>query len=709
VTLQERVEGRTSGVVGCEAEEERDVTRKANARSRVLSTAAWAIAVLAVSIAASPALAAEDCPNEQHRAEDSSTSLPDCRAYELVSPAPAEASGYDVHYPAQAVAEDGEAIAWLSEGAFDGTTSAALANQYVSRRGDSGWSTEAVNPPFTNLENFNAGAYYAGWSTNLERMILQVDVPGRPEALYLREADGAFTLLDPGAKTDTLADGTELFDGATLDFSRFIFEGASGPEESDEGTIAPAPQIEVASQCTTGKTGESGPGGNCATGKLALPWADFTPTNGSLGPVAFFTSDEELTNDANTGPGHDADDLYEYDSATGALTDVSADSTSTDADGAKVQGLVGASADGSYVYFVADGALASGATAVTCKATGASPCNLYAWHDGTVSFIAALSRKTDLSDWDPPNAEAAQVSADGADLVFTSSNELTGYDNAEHSEIYLYEAESGKLACVSCNPTAAAATTAAQLSANRVGEGDQRHVNITSDGQQVFFQSAEELLPEQGVSGAEKVYEWEADGAGSCNSTSENGGCLYLISSAGTASTATDEAGAYFVGASPSGEDVFFATRQAPIDEDAAGSLEIYDARVDGGFLAAHVPSPCAGVIACHGTQAPTAASAPPGSELVSGSGNLAPPAPASTKAKSTKTHKGKQAKSRKQKLKRALERCASKYRNDKRKRTSCKRAARKRFDHARKASVRRGRSHAPRRQAGSNRGGNAR
>lgn len=111
--------------------------------------AAWmsVVTVLATALAltwaigAVSARAAEGCANEALRKEDNSTALPDCRAYELVSPPSAQASGYDVRKPAQMVAQDGDAIAWLSEGAFAGQPSAGLAEQYVSRRSGSGWST----------------------------------------------------------------------------------------------------------------------------------------------------------------------------------------------------------------------------------------------------------------------------------------------------------------------------------------------------------------------------------------------------------------------------------------------------------------------------------------------------------------------------------------------------------------------------------------
>jgi hypothetical protein len=57
---------------------------------------------------------------------------------------------------------------------------------------------------------------------------------------------------------------------------------------------------------------------------------------------------------------------------------------------------------------------------------------------------------------------------------------------------------------------------------------------------------------------------------------------------------------------SPSGDDVFFYTRAALIPADVdGGELDVYDARVGGGFPTAPVPAPCEGD-ACRGT--PTAA-----------------------------------------------------------------------------------------------------
>ena len=112
------------------------------------------------------------------------------------------------------------------------------------------------------------------------------------------------------------------------------------------------------------------------------------------GAKVFFTSSAELTADAYTGTHDQAANLYEYDLATGELTDLTVDAGDV-AEGAAVQGVVQISEDGSYVYFVADGKLAGGAVA--------GEPNLYVSHEGGAPvFIAALGAK-DATDWLGPN------------------------------------------------------------------------------------------------------------------------------------------------------------------------------------------------------------------------------------------------------------------------------------------------------------------
>ncbi len=192
----------------------------------------------------------------------------------------------------------------------------------------------------------------------------------------------------------------------------------------------------------------------------------------SGGERVFFTDTQQLT--LGSGAGSGSRDLYECEIEEVAgkpmckLTDV------TPAAGGESAGVqevvVGASEDGSYVYFVANGVLgdggARGAVPGDCEVnTEKAPgerCNLYVWHDGVTSLVAVLSGM-DVPDWGALylNAPTARVSPSGEWLAFMSLRSLTGYDNRDavsgepDEEVFLYNAVSGRLVCASCDPTGA--------------------------------------------------------------------------------------------------------------------------------------------------------------------------------------------------------------------------------------------------------------
>ena len=84
---------------------------------------------------------------------------------------------------------------------------------------------------------------------------------------------------------------------------------------------------------------------------------------------------------------------------------------------------------------------------------------------------------------------------------------------------------------------------------------------------------------------ATDVYQWEAEGKGSC---AKAGGCISLISSG------RSTGGATFVDASADGADVFFITDDSLVARDP-GAIDLYDARVGGGFSEPTPPIPCEG------------------------------------------------------------------------------------------------------------------
>lgn len=330
----------------------------------------------------------------------------------------------------------------------------------------------------------------------------------------------------------------------------------------------------------------------------------------------FFTSTEKLTDDATATTAEP--DLYMYEPATDDLTDL----TTTDPAGGGAEGILGASEDGSRVYFVATGSLATGAAA------GAT--NLYLWDvDDGLRYITQLSPlssgfSADDGNWDwltAPLRKASRVSLDGSRLMFSSVVSQTGENTAGHAQLYLYDADAGpqgELSCASCRrdgtPSTAAATTRTQpAAAQLITQYLPR--TLTPDGSRMFFNTREALVPAD-VNGRLDVYEYE-DGA------------PRLIS------TGRGDFDSYFADASASGEDVFFTTRQHLSGWDSDGNLDLYVARYAGSPLPEPPPPPpaeCEGSI-CQGPSRNRPTADRPGSSLLARGGNVEDARPRAVRA----------------------------------------------------------------------------
>jgi hypothetical protein len=387
------------------------------------------------------------------------------------------------------------------------------------------------------------------------------------------------------------------------------------------------------------------------------------------GSTVFFSSCEKLTDDSTAfstpenscTSGEKGSDLYSYDTSTGELADLTVDS-GPDPRGADVQGLLGASADGSFVYFVADGTLAEDAPSGDCR--NSSTCNVYLYHDGEIEFVASLDPTTyiDRNNYRPfynptrsfaPDSDRVARVAGGGALLFTSQKPQTAYDNRALeagacvgdvcSELYLYRPGDSSPICVSCNPTGARPRGPTYPSTGRPDNPFDRpaHVftrNISADGNRVFFDSPEKLVAADvnGDAGCPltgswdtrvcaDVYEWEAAGSGSCTEASSaysdlNRGCIYLLSSGTSAQPS------YFVDASASGDDVFIDTYSQLVPQDRDEFADIYDLRVGGGLASQHPTAavPCEGE-ACLGSRSSASEAPSSGTATFHGPGN--PPA----------------------------------------------------------------------------------
>jgi hypothetical protein len=605
---------------------------------------------------------------------------------------------------------DGEGITYVSLASFGDAQGAAIGSQYVSdRHVGEGWETQNISLPMS-AETYSItgqGTPYKAFSEDLSSGLMLGGVggplaspslggaPAGYENYYLNEIPaGPLRPLLTTAPSVPVQKFNLGFLGATSDLDHVVVEssaalGAGAIEVEGEANlyewerstglfqllnVLPSGVPDPTDSLLLGGFGNAtdraismdgsrvvwtGRSGlyvreNIGTDQAKTVQADapdgggrFLTANSDVSKV-FFADRERLTSDS-TASGGGLGDLYEFEPEAPEghrLKDLTVDNT--DAGGAEVQGVLGASEDGSYVYFAANGVLASGASPGNCEfpdaQTGAT-CNLYLWHEGETRFIATVASNDESGsgfsalgvafDWDRSlGLRTARVSRDGTRLLFMSERSLTNYNNtvnvgsncgtsprngtplpATCEEVFLYEASSRRLSCVSCNPNGARPTGPSGITGgtgfyNGKAVRQPRVLSEDVNGNRVFFESVDALVP-QDTNGSADVYEYE-------------NGDVYLLSGG------KSEHGAAFVDASTNGDDAFFITREELVPQDTDQLVDLYDARAPhlAGEQVGFPPPPQS--VVCQGENCRPAVSTPPpsswfSSTTLTGAGNVVP------------------------------------------------------------------------------------
>jgi hypothetical protein len=586
---------------------------------------------------ASSASAAEACPNEALRVGPSAY-LPDCRAYELVSPPEMEGVGvvsstfFGFDYPTIS-SQDGQRASFETYGAFgEEQVGSGVASFYLSRRGGSGWSSESLNSPLDPIPSL-AAYLIEGFTEDLEKayFISGWEPPLTPEAspnssnTYLRDnSNGSYRLISLGAEAD-LGEFYLEPDGLATHAEHVIFHPAFPGGVELTGCGGPPNKRLCDWSAATGELtlvgvqpngelsiGQPSVGARPATGRRAVS-ADgtriFFKEAGGANPCAGVcvridasttqlvgtsgSTFQAASSDGSVAYITQSGDLKRYDVASEELTDLTP--------AGEVVGVLGSSADGSRAYFVAKKELAPGATAGTN--------NLYLWTQGEgFEFIA--SPVTQTSNWTGEYL-SSRVTPDGMHVAFTANTSLTGYPNEGHTEAYLYSAATGELACASCNPSGEPATFNARIDGTNTHARPPR--NLSDDGAHLFFGTGEALVPRD-TNGLEDIYEYD-----------EANGEVALITTGTAGVQELFNPGIEFSDASASGNDVFFVTNQSLVGVDTdEGVPSSYDVRVGGGLASQNPPGqkpPCTGK-ECRG-ETSTPSLAGPTSATVAGKGNL--------------------------------------------------------------------------------------
>jgi NHL repeat len=138
------------------------------------------------------------CPNEALRIGPSAA-LPECRAYEMVSPPDKNGGAVYTTFNEQGT-PDGNGIVFLSTASFAGARANAL-NSYLARRGGEGWTTTAIDAPQLNRVGLLELTSVANSEdlTKTMQLSLEALTPGAIQGgsnVYLRDnATGALTLI----------------------------------------------------------------------------------------------------------------------------------------------------------------------------------------------------------------------------------------------------------------------------------------------------------------------------------------------------------------------------------------------------------------------------------------------------------------------------------------------------------------------------------
>ena len=696
-----------------------------------------------------PPLAAKvDCPNQAFRTGPGAH-LPDCRAYELVSPVDKDngdifAFETQTEHPTSLVqsATSGDRLTYSSYRALGDAQSAPYTSQYLAERDPaSGWSSHGLSPRRESGSFYGDGggraatrefkAFSADLCTGLlsrdsnpplsagapagfgnlykrsncgplgyEALVRSAPLSGEDE-VFLPElqgfaADGSCAVFRAndaltvagvpasGAKNSNGEPINQVYSacGAQLRLVSVLPSGAPNGTGSSVGTINTlndaswTTSLEHAVSSDGSRvywTDEEGIGGGhiylrvnagqaqsaiggsgCSEAAKACTLGVSTTVSGAAaqfwlasanGSAALFTIGE---------------DLYEFDLGSGASTLVAH----------KAKGVAAASSDLSRIYLVSTEALSGGQENSEGDQAVAGKPNLYLESGGDFVFIATLSgadataKTQGRAISSPVNIEpfkhSARTTPAGGTLAFMSTASLTGYDNADvnsgadDAEVFVFDAALGELDCVSCQASGARPAgrnfsfgktpfwIASQLAPYESSLYGPRV--LSDDGSHLFFESFDRLVPRD-KNGKQDVYQWQRvasraeceGGIGGELFVQDSGACIALISSGQGSSDSQ------FLDASPSGNDVFIGTGEGLLPQDR-DSIDVYDARIGGGFPPPPAPPSCEG----DGCQGPTSApnDGTPSSQNFVGPGNLPP------KKHHKKKHHKKRAQAKKHKTK---------------------------------------------------------
>jgi hypothetical protein len=311
----------------------------------------------------------EACPNSAFRLVGPSAMLPDCRAYELVTPVDKNGSDIVGNNRSTIVSDSGDRFAFAALGGIGDTEGSGgfAISQYIATRGASFWSTHGITPTpaLSAVQIFAGDTFNIGFSSDLSSsLVTAYDLPeatgGIPNSVNLYREDTSTNRLE----TITTPLGSE-----SISPFAFLFGNHESAYSADMGVVA----FQVAANLLP-DTGENG-------NEKLYSW-----NHGRL----------ELA---------------------GILPDGSipaGGSASAVPEGSLRENLGTVSRDGSRILFVS-------------PVDGSSPEQLYMRKDGT-STVWVSQPESSAPNFQPLKVHYEATSSDGHEVVFSTSDRLLDSD-----------------------------------------------------------------------------------------------------------------------------------------------------------------------------------------------------------------------------------------------------------------------------------------
>jgi hypothetical protein len=510
-------------------------------RSMLLSL----LGIVAFGAISASAASAQSCPNEALRSELRSGLLPDCRAYELVTPVYKE--GQVAANTVYALSADGSHMIATMFGAFAGTREDRLGDQllgvpYEFTRTATGWKASSLGAPAsTYLSN---GVYDV--SADLSRSLWELATrppAGSPEAeqpegvqneasvmdFYIESSPGVFAAIGRPTSSAERANRSQFhYLGGSEDLARVLFSvepgfrwpfdktaagantlyeyvGIGNKEPLLVGVNGPAGSEDLVSECGTSLGSAGVPGGGSTYNAISASGARVFFTAVGTGeasgcegpPVGELFAREEQPLKSGEAPAAKM--------VTVAISEPSKEDCKAclTGEGSRAPAVFqGASLDGSEVFF----------TTAQELLPGAKGGNLYEYDfNGPAGAKVTLVSRGAQSE----NAEVqgvARVSEDGSTVYFVASGRLTGASNrqgypAEAGKDNLYAFERGE------GSPEGRTSFVATLSAGDAGDwrqADFRPVHLSIDGRFLVFPSEADLTHEGTTPGVSQVYQYDS-------------------------------------------------------------------------------------------------------------------------------------------------------------------------------------------------------